>query len=101
MRTVDRRRRTDEFGSYEDIDRVHAARKSANKGRLTNDLPELKAIANELGKKFGKAFAVSCEREKTSEACGVSKRFIAAIAKCEKKERRERIESDVRADGRI
>ena len=62
---------------------LHA--KSANKGRLTNDLPELKAIANELGKKFGKAFAVSCEREKTSEACGVSKRFIAAIAKCEKK----------------
>ena len=58
---------------------LHA--KSANKGRLTNDLPELKAIANELGKKFGKAFAVSCEREKTSEACGVSKRFIAAIAK--------------------
>ena len=37
------------------------------------------------GKKFGKAFAVSCEREKTSEACGVSKRFIAAIAKREKK----------------
>ena len=62
---------------------LHA--KSANKGRLTNDLPELKAIANELGKKFGKEFAVSCEREKTSEACGVSKRFIAAIAKCEKK----------------
>ena len=62
---------------------LHA--KSANKGRLTNELPELKAIANELGKKFGKAFALSCEREKTSEACGVSKRFIAAIAKCEKK----------------
>ena len=101
MRTVDRRRRTDEFGSYEDIDRVHAARKSANKGRLTNDLPELKAIANELGKKFGKALSgVSCEREKTSEACGVSKQFIAAIASV-RKERRERIESDVRADGRI
>ena len=59
--------------------------KVANNGRLMNDLPELKAIANELGKKFGKAFALSCEREKTSEACGVSKRFIAAIAKCEKK----------------
>ena len=27
VRTVDRRCRTDEFGSHEDIDRVHAARK--------------------------------------------------------------------------
>ena len=78
---------------------LHA--KSANKGRLTNDLPELKAIANELGKKFGKAFAVSCEREKTSEACGVSKRFIAAIAKCEKKkDERDRGERGERRDKR-
>jgi hypothetical protein len=54
--------------------------KSADGGRLVNDLPELKSIANELAKKFGKEFALSCEREKTSEACGVSKAFMA-IAK--------------------
>jgi len=50
--------------------------KSADGGRLVNDLPELKTIANELAKKFGKEFALSCEREKTSEACGVSKAFM-------------------------
>jgi len=54
--------------------------KSADGGRLVNDLPELKTIANELAKKFGKEFALSCEREKTSEACGVSKAFMV-IAK--------------------
>jgi hypothetical protein len=54
--------------------------KSADGGRLVNDLPELKSIANELAKKFGKEFALSCEREKTSEACGVSKAFMV-IAK--------------------
>ena len=48
---------------------------------LTNDLPELKSIANELAKKFGKEFRLSCEREKTSEACGVSKQFMAIVAK--------------------
>ena len=48
---------------------------------LTNDLPELKPIANELAKKFEKEFRLSCEREKTSEACGVSKQFMAIVAK--------------------
>ena len=48
---------------------------------LTNDLPELKPIANELAKKFGKEFRLSCEREKTSEACGVSKQFMQIVAK--------------------
>ena len=61
---------------------------------LTNDLPELKSIANELAKKFGKEFRLSCEREKTSEACGVSKQFMAIVAK---KVRKDMKSDDVEA----
>ena len=57
---------------------------------LTNDLPELKSIANELAKKFGKEFRLSCEREKTSEACGVSKQFMAIVAK--------KVRKDIKSD---
>ena len=58
---------------------------------LTNDLPELKPIANELAKKFEKEFRLSCEREKTSEACGVSKQFMAIVAK--------KVRKDMKSDG--
>lgn len=61
---------------------------------LTNDLPELKSIANELAKKFGKEFRLSCEREKTSEACGVSKQFMQIVAK---KVRKDMKSDDVEA----
>lgn len=61
---------------------------------LTNDLPELKSIANEFAKKFGKEFRLSCEREKTSEACGVSKQFMAIVAK---KVRKDMKSDDVEA----
>lgn len=61
---------------------------------LTNDLPELKPIANELAKKFGKEFRLSCEREKTSEACGVSKQFMQIVAK---KVRKDMKSDDVEA----
>jgi hypothetical protein len=61
---------------------------------LTNDLPELKPIAAELAKKFGKEFRSSCEREKTSEACGVSKQFMAIVAK---KVRKDMKSDDVEA----
>jgi len=61
---------------------------------LTNDLPELKPIARELAKKFGKEFQLSCEREKTSEACGVSKQFMAIVAE---KVRKEKKSDDVEA----
>ena len=57
---------------------------------LTNDLPELKPIANELAKKFEKEFRLSCEREKTSEACGVSKQFMAIVAK--------KVRKDIKSD---
>ena len=61
---------------------------------LMNDLPELKSIANELAKKFGKEFRLSCEREKTSEACGVSKQFMQIVAK---KVRKDMKSDDVEA----
>ena len=61
---------------------------------LMNDLPELKSIANELAKKFGKEFRMSCEREKTSEACGVSKQFMQIVAK---KVRKDMKSDDVEA----
>ena len=61
---------------------------------LTNDLPELKPIAAELAKKFGKEFRSSCEREKTSEACGVSKQFMQIVAK---KVRKDMKSDDVEA----
>ena len=61
---------------------------------LTNDLPELKPIAAELAKKFGKEFRLSCEREKTSEACGVSKQFMQIVAK---KVRKDMKSDDVEA----
>ena len=70
----------------------HAAGTSSSE--LTNDLPELKSIANELAKKFGKEFRLSCEREKTSEACGVSKQFMQIVAK---KVRKDMKSDDVEA----
>jgi hypothetical protein len=64
---------------------------------LVNDLPELKSIARELAKKFGKEFQLSCEREKTSEACGVSKQFMAIVAKKVRKEKKSDDDMEARA----